>query len=180
QEGVWMFTVSTIYFSLIPLIFLYPAIRLSLINKDKKLPVVFFSVLSLIILLFSFGGNFFLHKLFYDFVPLFNKFRNAGHIIYLLEMLMALISAYFTYKIFEEDKNIRKVLTLKYLYICAGIVVLLFILSASGTINSFWKAASNPQVSSWISSQFVWFAVLAFAYLGALFLYIRGNIKKNI
>jgi len=179
QEGPWMFTVSTIYITLLPLFFIFPAIKYSLLVKNKKLPVIYFSLFSLIILLFSFGGNFFLHKLFYDYVPLFGRFRNAGHSIYLLEMLLGIISCYFIYKIFEDDSIIKKILTQKYIFICAGFVILLFILSSSGTLNSFWKAANTPQITSWIQSQFNMFALFAIAYLVLIFLYLKSIIKKN-
>lgn len=177
QEGQWMYNVSTLYLTILPLLLLVPTLIYSYKSKQKLFPVSFFLIFSVIILLFSFGGNFFLHKLFFMFVPLFDKFRNPGHITYLFAICLLLISAFGLNEIIKNKIELSKYFTKKYFYILFGIIGLIFLLNIMGVLQSFLPASKNPEISSWISSQTNVFFFLAIAFTVVLYFYFQDKLS---
>lgn len=179
QEGSYMYTISTLYLSLLPVLILIPVIRFSLKRKNIKFPVIFFLVLSLIILLFSFGGNFFVHQIFYYFVPVFNKFRNPGHITYLFSFCMLLITAFGLNEIFKNKEEIKKYFSAKYFIITGSALILVFLMSAAGFFSSSSGPSAAPQISSWITKQINIFVFLSLIYLALLYAYFNNKINTG-
>ena len=177
QEGPWMYNVSTLYLTILPLLLLVPTLIYSFKSKQKLFPVTFFLILSVLILMFSFGGNFFLHKLFFMFVPLFDKFRNPGHVTYLFAICLLLISAFGLNEIIKNKSELSKYFTKKYFYIVFGIIGLIFLLNIMGFFQSFSPAAKSPEISSWISGQVNVFFFLAIAFTLVLYFYFTDKLS---
>jgi len=180
QEGAWMYTVSTTYVTLLALILLIPAIRMAYQKKITGLPVLFLSISAILALLFGFGGNFFLHKLFFDYVPLFNKFRNPAHGMFIFVFVFALLASYSLNALMTDKKKFAAYFSNKYLLILGSIALLLFIMGNAGTFKSIFPLAANPEINSWIASQVNLFFVLAALYIGALYLYMNDKVNINI
>jgi len=179
QEGSYMYTVSTLYLTILPLIILIPAIVFSFKKKLQFFPMIFFLSVSIIVILFSFGGNFFLHQMFYYFVPFFNRFRNPGHITYLFAFSMLLISAFGINEILMNKIELKKYFSLKYFLILASILILVFLLANSGLFKANDGPSSDPQVNSWITKQINVFVFLSFAYLAVLYFYFTDKINPG-
>jgi hypothetical protein len=68
-------SMNNLYFSSVMVMFFMYAL---FIRKNSK--SLFILVAGILILLISFGDHFFIHKLFYDHVPFFNKFRHPSNL----------------------------------------------------------------------------------------------------
>ena len=177
QEGPWMYTVSTMYLTILPLILILPVIYYSFKSKQKTFPVSFLIVFSFIILLFSFGGNFFLHRLFFDFVPFFDRFRNPGHVLYLFSFCILLISSFGLNEIIKNKSIMKNYFSVKYFAGVAGFIILFFILSGAGFFKSFSQAAQNPEVYSWITKQVNIFVFISLLFTAALYFYFQDKLN---
>lgn len=67
------FSMSNHYFGAIFLVLLFYAI-----TRKKSKASLLFLIGGVFLLLFSFGEHFFLHRIFYEYVPFFNKFRHPS------------------------------------------------------------------------------------------------------
>jgi len=180
QEGSYMYTVSTLYLTLLPLIILIPVILFSFKKKQLFFPMIFFLSVSFIVILFSFGGNFFLHQLFYYFVPFFNRFRNPGHITYLFSFSILLVSAFGINGILKNRTELKKYFSLKYFLILASILILVFLSANSGLFKANDGPSSSPQINSWITKQINIFVFLSFAYLAVLYFYFTDKLNIGL
>jgi hypothetical protein len=180
QEGAWMFTISTLYLSLLVIFIFIPAIRYYWNNKiNSSFPLIFLLVFGVMALLFSFGGNFFVHKLFFDIVPFFNKFRNPGHVTFLFTFCFGLIAAFGIDRLTSDTKNFFKYFNKKYLLYCAGFVLLFVLCSYMGVFKSFFPLSEKAEIGSWITKQVNIFLVFSILYLGTFFLFINNKININ-
>ncbi|MEO8209912.1 MAG: YfhO family protein [bacterium] len=177
QEGSYMYTISTLYLTLLPVLILFPVIMFSFKRKNLNFPVMLFLILSLIIFLFSLGGNFFVHQIFYYFVPFFNRFRNPGHITYLFSFCILLVTAFGLNEIIKNKEEIKKYFSKKYFVIAASVVIIIFLLTAAGFFKSAAGPSANPQIYSWITKQVNIFVFLALIYLSLLYLYFNNKIN---
>lgn len=180
QEGSWMFTISTLYISLLALIFIIPAIRYYFNSKEKNFPLLFFGIVGLIALFFSFGGNFFVHKIFFDFIPLFDRFRNPGHITFIFTITFGLIAAYGIDRITEDKKQFSQFLNKKYLIFFSGFVLLFTLAFYTGIFKSLFPLSSNTQINDWIKSQVNIFFLFSALYLLILYFNSNGKLKLNL
>lgn len=179
QEGAFMYTVSTLYLTLLPVIILVPVIRFSLSKKEYKKPVLYTLAFSLIVILFSFGGNFFVHWIFFTFVPLFNKFRNPGHITYIFSFCMLLISAFGLNEMISNKNEMNKYFSRKYFLTIAALIIFVFAMTNIGIFKSKDGPSSDPQIYSWITKQVNIFFFLSMVYLLILYLYFSEKLSKT-
>ncbi|HMS64537.1 MAG TPA: YfhO family protein [Ignavibacteria bacterium] len=177
QEGPWMYTVSTLYLTILPLLILIPVLRYSFKSKQKIFPVTFFLIFSILIFMFALGGNFFLHKLFFLFVPVFDKFRNPGHILYLFSICLLMISAFGLSEIIKNKNALKNYFTKTYFYILAGIIFLIFILTNSGFFSSLSTAFKSPEIYSWVTGQLNVFFFLAIAFTAVIYFYFQDKLS---
>lgn len=177
QEGSFMYTISTLYLTLLPVLILIPVIGYSFRKKD--FPVIFYSVISIVVLLFSLGGNFFVHQIFYYLIPGFNKFRNPGHIIYLFSFCILLISAYGLNEIVKQPGTIKNYFSKKYFIIAASAAVLIFLMNVSGFFKSTSGPSANAEISDWISRQINIFVFLFLIYTALLYSFFNNKISPK-
>ncbi|MDQ3019202.1 MAG: YfhO family protein [Bacteroidota bacterium] len=179
QEGSYMYTISTLYLTLLPVLILIPVIRFSFKRKNLNFPVMLFLILSLVVLLFSLGGNFFVHQIFYYFIPFFNRFRNPGHINYLFSFCILLVTAFGLNEIIKNKGVFKKYFSKKYFVIVASVVVLVFLLTAAGFFKSASGPSASPEIYSWITKQVNIFVFLALIYLSLLYAYFNNKINTG-
>ncbi len=180
QEGAWMYTVSTTYVTLFAIILLFPAFRMAYRKKISGLPVLFLSMSALLALLFGFGGNFFVQKLFFDYVPLFNRFRNPAHGMFIFVFVVALLASYSLNAVMTDKKKFASFFSNKYLLSLGAVAAALFVMGNAGLFRSIFPLAANPEISSWIASQVNIFFVLSALYIAAMYMYMNDKINVNV
>lgn len=178
QEGAFMFSVANIYISVLTVILLIPALKYYLSKKDTK--SFYISVLAMIafIMMFALGGNFFLQKLLFDYVPVFNRFRNPGHILYLYSFCMAFITASGLDILYKDKKSFSDIFNIKYISIGGGFFTLGFILLLGGVFKT-GSLLAQSKIYSWVESQYLTFFVLLVIFGGLIYLFLKNKISRN-
>jgi hypothetical protein len=146
---------TSFYFGVIALVF--SLFQLIVNYKDKT--SIFLLAMSLFALFYSFGSNFFLHKLFYN-LPLFDTFRNPGRILFYLTLSMSLLAG------FGIDALNKK--TFKLILIPTTLVLLFTLIGISGFYTS--NLQINPELISSINSSFTINLFYVIVILGVAFL----------
>ena len=178
QDGPWMFSIANVYIAAVVVLLFIPALIYNYKSGDKIINKWFVIIMLVFSFSFALGGNFFAQKLFFDFIPVFNRFRNPAHILYIAAFILSLLTAkLFDVMVYEKIKA-KGILTTKYFIIFGGAFILFTILVLSGTFSG--AAGSNQQVSSWISKQFFWFAVFLIPSLVLVYLYLNDKLGTSI
>lgn len=143
--GQQAFTAGPMYMGAIA-IFLF-VLGLILIKGPMKWWIVGISLLALLL---GWGRHFmFLSSFFYDYIPLYNKFRVPSMMLIVLQMTIPLLGIYTLNKIFQGDferKTVMKGLKIS-LGITAGICVIFALIP--GLAGSFTSAADS-QYPDWL------------------------------
>lgn len=175
QEGPWMFSIANLFMSSLIIVLIIPAARYFILTKKHKYLFWFLSGFVLFSALFSLGGNFFFHKLMYDFVPFFNRFRNPAHILYLLIFSAILISMLGIDGIIK-DGLIRKYFNKKYfLSLSAFAIILLIYFFSGGGVPS--DIQGTKEISSWVGKQYIIFLVFFSLFTFVIMMYSNQKIK---
>jgi hypothetical protein len=175
SEGPWMFSISNIFISALILVLIIPAVRYLIKEKKNPYQTYFLLGISVFSVLFSFGGYFFFHKLLFDFVPLFNRFRNPAHILYLLSFSVILLSMLGTNGIIK-DKKLKDYFSSRYLAGIAIVFAFIGILFYAGVFApQTAKGQGGEAILSWIKSQYAVFIVFIFGF--TFLLYLLKNLK---
>ncbi len=141
----WYYWETCIYLGALPLLLVF--LSLSFVRKDRN--AAFFWVVTVMVLLYSLGDNFFLHRLFYEFVPGFSKFRNPARTGIFLSLATSLLAAFSLHHILygersdRERRRLKKILTI--IMTCG---VLLWIAIVTGWITEAFPFMKNPRLFS--------------------------------
>lgn len=98
QYQIHFYWETAFYFGLLTFIFAF----FSIIKSYKDKLTLFLLIVSIFSLLYSFGSNFFLHKIFYN-LPLFDTFRNPGRILFYLSLSFSLLAGFGLDKLSKKD-----------------------------------------------------------------------------
>ena len=178
QEGPWMFSVSNVFVSVLVIVLFYPSVKY-FFKEKKHITLAYFSLFIIAFsFLFSLGGNFFFHKLMYDFVPFFSRFRNPAHIVYIMMMAVLLLTMIGTDGIIKDDKQ-NEYFSKKYLITIGSVILLLFFVTFSGMLLPV-NLQQAAQVSAYVKSQALVFFLISALFLIVLFLYSGKKINSNI
>ena len=113
--------------------------------KENRL-IKFFSIVGIFAILLALGDNFFLHKIFYEFVPGFEKFRSIGRLGFFYMFAVSILSG-FGLKEILISKN--KTSIIKISIAVTSIVFLVLILLKSNLLNTFlWWQFNNGAFKS--------------------------------
>lgn len=177
SEGPWMFSISNAFISSLVVLLVIPAYRY-FFREKKNLRFAYFSLFIIAFsILFSFGGYFFFHKLLYDFVPFFNRFRNPAHVLFLFMFSVSLVSVIGIDGMFREGK--AEIYFSKKYFIGAAVFAVLFLLIVMSGAFIPDYAKKTEQVASWINGQYFQFMVFFLIFAGIFFMYTYRKIESN-
>lgn len=177
QEGPWMFSVSNVFISSLIIVLLYPSYKY-LIKEKKNIIIAYFSIFIIIFsFMFSLGGNFIFHKLMFDIVPFFNRFRNPAHIVYIMMMAFIMVTMIGTNGIIANGK-IKEYYSKRYFVVVSSIVILLFLIVYSGMFMPLY-ASQLPQVISYVKSQSLLYILFSLLFILSFYLYSNNKININ-
>jgi hypothetical protein len=97
--------------------------------------VAFLFGLAVFSLLYALGDSFVLHKLFFNYVPTFNKFREPGRLSFLWTFAAALLSGFGMQQLLEVNAQ-EKQRMYNIVFIIAGIGILLWVMISQGAFQS--------------------------------------------
>jgi len=99
--------------------------------------------------LYALGANFFVHKLFYDLVPGFSRFRNPARIGIFLSFAAALLSGFSLQEILDnhltegQRQKIRR-----FLLVLLGAGMMLWLMIVSGMLAGIFPFLTNTQIAA--------------------------------
>ena len=144
-------------------------------------------------ILMSWGKNLaFFNDILFDYLPLYNKFRVPSMtltIVFLLMPFMGILALDYVIKNYKEQKDFVQKRLLNSFYISGGLFLLIALIGPAlfdFTSTNDTRLEQNPQLLDLLiedrkalarSSAFRSFAFAGVAF-GALFLFIKGSIKK--
>ena len=177
SEGPWMFSISNIFLSTLIILILIPSFRY-FIKEKKNTYIAYFGLFIIAFsFLFSLGGNFFFHKMMYDFVPFFNRFRNPAHVVYILMMAIILVTMIGANGIIKDGK-IKEYFSNKYLFTIGGLIFVLFIIVYSGILLPTY-VAQTPQVLNYVKTQGLTFLIFGLLFTTLYYLLSNSKITFN-
>ena len=179
QEGPWMFSVANVYISALVVVLLIPVLRYFYAKKENLFLINFLLGFSVFVILFALGGNFFLHKLFYDYVPVFGRFRNPGHILYLFSFPVSIILGLGINQMLKDKNGFKKYFDKKYLIIISAIFLVLLVMYAGGMFKS-GELLSKEQIYSWVTKQYLIFFALLVSFITVIWFYLTGKMNTKI
>jgi uncharacterized membrane protein YfhO len=135
---------------------------------------MFFLCISIFALLYALGENFILHKLFFNFIPGFNKFRSIGRMTILLTFSTALMAGFGLRAILELAQSNGSKFT-KMLLGLALFGIFIVIIAQFGMLQPM-KEQNGNQTHSFVMSEATTSFILIIVTLIVLFLFNRRTI----
>jgi hypothetical protein len=137
----------------------------------KQRIIKFLATIALFSILFILGDNFILYKLFYDFIPGFDKFRYLGRFGLVLPFSFSLLSAYgFDYFINNVDsEKVKKFI--KYFTILVSVFILLWLLFQLGLFKNMTDVYKDEKFYDNSVLQLLKTVVILLVLLGLVILY---------
>lgn len=164
QYQIHFYWETAFYFGVLTFIFAF----FSIIKSYKDKLTIFLFIISIFSLLYSFGSNLFLHKIFYN-LPLFDTFRNPGRILFYLSLSFSLLAGFGLDKLSKKD--------FKFILIPFGFTLLIMFLAKS---DFFFSNENLPQeILSSISSSINLNLGILIVGLILVLLYNFINFKKE-
>jgi hypothetical protein len=146
----------------------------SLIHIRRNKYVVFFWTIAIFSALYALGDYFILHKLFFNYVPGFSKFRSIGRITVYFTLGGAVLSGFGLQAIVEAVQSNARMIKRGVLIIIAGAVVF-WILGQVGIFQPHNQRQNIEQVQSLINREFTKSTVLLL--VTATIIYLLGLRK---
>jgi hypothetical protein len=167
----WHFWETCVYVGIPTL--LLALLSLPLVRRQKT--VLFFWGLLGLSFLYALGGSFPLQRILFEYVPGFSLFRNPARAGVLIALASALLAGWGCDRLLSRDRDARQSATARRIMIAAaGTGVLIWILTATGMLQSTFPFLANPRVASIVQrDMFVGIAFLLAA--GGLVLYALGK-----
>jgi len=170
----WYFWETCVYLGVLPLVLM----MLSVAFAARRKHILFFLGTALVTLLYALGDNFFLHRLLFDFVPGFSRFRVPGRAAVFLPFSAALLSGFTLQEILHTQLNPDfRARLIRILGGIAGIGMLLWILISTGLLDGSFRFLSNPQVNSVVRKDATTAGILLLVSASLLFTIIRRNLR---
>jgi hypothetical protein len=169
----WYYWETCIYLGILP--FLLALLTIGNVKRDKHL--AFFWGVMLFSVLYALGDGFLLHKLFYEVVPGFSKFRNPARVGIFMAFSSALLSGFALQRLLygEHNENETRVKR-KILLGAAGTGILLWVLIVAGPLVS----APNPQLLAVARSEAHMSVVILIASAAVIWFVMQGRISHML
>jgi hypothetical protein len=137
----WYYWETCIYLGILPVMLGV----LSLVRVGRERYITFFWGVAIFAVLFSLGGNFIVHPVFYEIVPGFDRFRNPARMGIFLSLAMSLLAAFSLDRLLgsgERQPHKEGMIV----GVTTGVGVVAWLLLAAGMLHSVIPAFSQVQV----------------------------------
>lgn len=141
----WYYWETCIYRGAVPL--LLTLLSLFLWKKNRIVP--FLWAFSGFALLFALGDNFFLHRLFYAWVPGFSTFRSPARMLAFFGLAVALLSAFsLQHLLYGERTGVWSGRWRRAVIVAGGVAAALWLLLVSGLLDGVFPFMTAPAVAA--------------------------------
>jgi hypothetical protein len=178
-KETFMFSIANAYISIFAVVLLLPAIMYQIKKKINTQLTWFLVGMSVFTLLFAMGGFFFFHKIIYYIIPVFNRFRNPGHILFLFTFSASLLTAFGFNSLLQNKKVFAEIYDKKYYFVLLGLFTLVLILVYSGFFNVNIPQ-TGEKVNVWIRSQYLNFFLFLAVSSSVIYFFLQDKIKLNL
>lgn len=162
----WYYWETCIYLGTLPLML---ALLCPFIVR-KNPTAIFFACISLFALAFALGSSIGVHRIFFDYVPGFSKFRNPARIGVFLSMSASLLSAFTLQELMYGKRSAQVLHRAKLvIYVIAFICFALWLAVVTGGLDSLLGVPKNPEIVA---------AVHANAHLSLLFVVLFCGLLR--
>ncbi len=171
----WYYWETCIYTGIFPVLLAVFALWVLRGNRH----VVFFGAFAFVALLYALGGNFILHRLFFEGVPGFASFRNPARMGVFIAFSGALLSAFLLHH-FAEHQAARDAAHYRRIFfvIAAGAILILLLLLA-GFLPAVAGAPAQVQARAFAHQEVLISAFLLLLSGGVLWLFITRAWKPH-
>ncbi len=166
----WYYWETCTYLGILPLLLTVLAIPLGRRNP----PVLFYAGVAAAALLYALGDSFILHRLMFEIVPGFSRFRVPARAVIFVALPVALLSGFSLQALLHEGiaPAARKRL-LRLTGSVGGAGVVLWIMLASGILDPAFPFMANPRIAALVRSTSTAPGLMALASAALLFAVIR-------
>lgn len=177
SEGQYMFSISNLFISTSVIILLLISIKYIYSKKFNREITTYLLLISSFSLLFALGDNFFIYKLLFDTLPVFNRFRNPGHILYLFCFSLSIITAFGVDAVVKDKSFISQLFNKKYVIIFSSGLIIFLILVYAGFFKT-GELLSNKQIYPWIEKQYLVFFIFSSLFIILFYLFLKNKISS--
>jgi hypothetical protein len=173
----WYFWETCIYLGVLPFVLML----LSVLFTGKYKHIILFLGVGVFAVLYALGDNFFLHRLMFDIVPGFSRFRVPARAAVFLPFSAALLSG-FTLQglMYDEAVPAVRARITKLLAAIAGTGLLLWLLITTGAFDGSFRFLSSPQVSTIVHKDVTLAGLLFIASISLLFYIVRRKSRHPL
>ena len=172
SPSYWQYWETCCYIGLVALVAVAASVRL--VKRNRY--VAFFAAIAIFGILYALGGSFFLHPLFYRFVPGFDKFRSPGRMAFFFTIGTALLSGYGLQHLVESmSENLPRFR--KFIFGIAGAGIAIWLLAQSGVFQNVRNAQQALQIHSLASGEATTAMILLLVIAGILYMASRRTIS---
>ena len=168
----WYYWETCMYLGILPVMLL----ALSAFSMKKNRYIPFLWGCGVFAVLFALGDHFFLHRLFFDFVPGFSTFRNPSRMGLFLAFGVALLSGFALERILYEPLTAETRRRMKGVVVAiAGIGVFVYLLVVSGAFDSSYPFMADPRIGGMIRKYAVVSAAIILLSGAVLYAFLAGK-----
>lgn len=173
----WYYWETCIYLGVLPLLLTF--LSLSLLKRVK--PVMFLAGVAVFVLLFALGNNFFIHKLFFDLIPGFSKFRNPARMGIWLGFAAALLSSFSLQAImFDAPSGKERTARQRILLGTVAVGALIWILITMGSLTNTFPFMANSEIFQIVRRESLTSLLILIVSGTALFALLKQNNRRFI
>lgn len=118
-------------------------------KRDEKWWIL---AILLVFLFLAWGRNFFVHRIFFDFLPVFNKFRTPSMALGIVQIGVSLLAILGIAEIFKAKTEDKERLTKILLYTGGGVGALLLIMTAMPSMLFSFERDTEAGLPDWLLS----------------------------
>jgi hypothetical protein len=172
EGGYWNYWETGMYLGVLP-VFLA---LLALWRWREHRYVLFFAGFGLFALFFAMGNHFLLHRLFFEFIPGFSRFKTPARIGILVALCATLLAGIGMHYLLYESQHTRwRTLALRIVGAFGGASLIVFLLVRTGALDGVLPFLRNAEARTFVFHDLdTSFLVIAFS-VGALVWMIRAR-----
>lgn len=171
----WYYWETCVYTGVLPVFLMVLALWVLRGNRH----VLFFGAFALFALLYALGGNFFLHRLFFDGVPGFASFRNPARMGVFIAFSAALLSGFLLHRLGEQDAAQYVARYRRAFFVVAGGAIVLVLLLLSGSLDAVMGSTPQPPARALAHQAVLTSAFFVALSAGLLWLFIQRSWKAH-